>query len=298
MPSLRFWSLCGVLASSVPALNAAPATQPGRPATNRATNRPAPDAVLTRYQLALDQMAQGRFMEARVLLETAIARQGDVPEWNLLLAFLLEREGRATQAREVLERVAPQSAVAAQYAAQLEGKPGVPARDGKVVTSERVNSEDDVESTMTHTRLAASDVRLSRLEQMMLQLVNAERARAGLAALTYSEELAEVGRAHSAEMRDRKYFSHDSPTQGMKAPMDRYKAVFERTPRLVAENIFRAWGNQHRLGDDDIRKAHDALMNSPGHRANILLRNATRLGIGIVVNANGDLWLTQIFDRP
>jgi uncharacterized protein YkwD len=84
----------------------------------------------------------------------------------------------------------------------------------------------------------------------------------------------------------------------LREPLDRYKAGIGKTPRLVAENVFRAWGSRSFLNDSDIRDAHKSLMNSPGHRSNILVDGATRMGIGIVANSTGDIWITQLFARP
>lgn len=278
-------------------LNAQTPTRMQRPAnssTNRAPARPAASSVLRRYQNALDQIAQGRFLEARALLQAGIKSYGDAPELNLLLGYLLEREGRLSEAREVLLRVANQSPAAATYAAQLEGKREVPVREVPIETP-----TDPVEPAGDDTaRLETTDQRLAKLERTMAQMVNAERAKANLSPLEFNDELASVGRAHAAEMRDLNYFAHESPTRNLAAPLDRYRAVFGRTPRIVAENIYRAWGTQHQLSLDDILAGHRALMNSPGHRANILMPGLTRIGIGIVVNANGDIWLTQMFDKP
>lgn len=284
-----------VSVSPLGAQNGAPRTpRAANTTTNRPIARPAASGVLTRYQNALDQIVQGRFLEARALLQAGIKSYGNAPELNLLLAYLLEREGRMGEAREVLLRVAVQSPTAATYAAKLQGRRDI------VVSNAPFNQAEDVlaPANGSGTRLETSDQRLAKLERSMAQMVNAERARANLAPLQFDDELAAVGRAHSAEMRDLNYFSHDSPTKNLTAPLNRYRAVFKRTPRIVAENIYRVWGTQHRLGEEDIRAGHTALMNSPGHRANIMLPNVTRIGIGIVVNANGDIWLTQMFDKP
>jgi uncharacterized protein YkwD len=295
--TLRLGLLPALFATSFASLPALAQSAPKTVTPPSNSTRANPSAVLTRYQLALDQVAQGRLMEARVILQNSIRHIGDAPELNLLLGYLLQREGRNDEAREVLARVASISPAARVQLQQLQSQPSVPARPASAITTAPVNTSDEP-ATATHTRLAVTDQRLAKLEQSMLQMINAERAKFGLQPLVFNETLAQIGRAHSAEMRDLNYFSHDSPTRGLREPLDRYLAVVGRSPRLVAENIYRAWGSQHRLTDADIRKAHDALMNSPGHRANILLPNATRLGVGIAVNGTGDLWLTQTFDRP
>lgn len=151
----------------------------------------------------------------------------------------------------------------------------------------------------TPVRVVQSSERLAKLEAAMVQMVNAARADAGLVPLGIDEDLADTARAHSLEMRDKKYFAHESPTASLKTPLDRYRASIGDTPRTVAENIFHSWGGSPRnvqLGD--ARTAHDALMNSPGHRKNILMPRLTRIGIGFIVDQNGDLWITQMFSRP
>ncbi len=147
-------------------------------------------------------------------------------------------------------------------------------------------------------RLAASDARLSKLEASMLQTINDEREKQGLSRLKSDARLAEVARAHSAEMRDLKYFAHESPTPALRDPLDRYVAGMGVTPHIVAENIYRVWGSRSFLTAKDVLDAHAALMKSPHHRANLLNRDVTRIGIGFTTDATGDLWITQMFSAP
>ena len=42
---------------------------------------------------------------------------------------------------------------------------------------------------------------------------------------------------------------------------------------------------------------HRALMDSPGHRANILEKRFTKIGVGVYHNANGEFWVTEMFSR-
>lgn len=147
-------------------------------------------------------------------------------------------------------------------------------------------------------KVAQSDARLEKLEALMFDYVNAEREKAGLKPLLFDSALSEVARAHSVEMRDKTYFAHESPTAALRDPLDRYRLGFGSSPRLVAENIFRSWGSRHEIVDADAKKAHDSLINSPGHKANILRNGPTRIGIGFIANANGDLWVTQMFSKP
>ncbi|TWO71685.1 hypothetical protein FN976_08720 [Caenimonas sedimenti] len=121
------------------------------------------------------------------------------------------------------------------------------------------------------------------LEARMLAMVNAERERAGLKPVQADPELAEVARAHSRDMFARGYFSHVTPEK--KSLGDRIR---QRNVRyLVAgENLAMA---------QTLNIAHDGLMKSPGHRANILRPQFGRLGIGVLDGGRDGLMVTQNF---
>ena len=121
------------------------------------------------------------------------------------------------------------------------------------------------------------------LEAQMLQLMNQERARAGLAPLAPDPELREVARRHSADMFARGYFSHVTP-EG-RSPFDRMAAAGVAY-RTAGENLALA---------PTLSLAHTGLMNSPGHRANILHPDFGRVGIGIVDGGLRGLMVTQNF---
>ncbi|MDI2586413.1 MULTISPECIES: SafA/ExsA family spore coat assembly protein [unclassified Psychrobacillus] len=119
------------------------------------------------------------------------------------------------------------------------------------------------------------------VEQEVIKLINIERANAGLPALKDDWELARVAEAKSQDMHDKNYFDHTSPTYG--SPFDMMKA-YGVTYKAAGENI--AKGQQ---SASDVVKAW---MNSEGHRANILNKNFTHIGVGYV--KDGNYW-TQMF---
>jgi uncharacterized protein YkwD len=121
------------------------------------------------------------------------------------------------------------------------------------------------------------------LEARMLEMVNAERAAAGLRPLAPDPELTEVARLHSIDMFARGYFSHVTPEGA--DPFDRIRAA-NVTFRTAGENLALA---------PTLRIAHNGLMNSPGHRANILRPEFGRLGIGIMDGGARGLMVTQNF---
>jgi uncharacterized protein YkwD len=121
------------------------------------------------------------------------------------------------------------------------------------------------------------------LETQMLDLVNQERSAAGLEPLSPDPELTQVARQHSADMLARGYFAHNTP-EG-RTPFD----------RIAAANIpFRTAGENLALAPT-LSLAHTGLMNSPGHRANILRPEFGRLGIGILDGGHCGLMVTQNF---
>jgi uncharacterized protein YkwD len=121
------------------------------------------------------------------------------------------------------------------------------------------------------------------LEAAMLALVNAERGKAGLRLLVADPEALHTARAHSQDMFARSYFSHVTP-EG-RSPFDRMRSAGLRF-RVAGENLALA---------RTLPMAHQGLMKSPGHRANILKPEFGRLAIGIVDGGRNGLMVTQTF---
>jgi uncharacterized protein YkwD len=121
------------------------------------------------------------------------------------------------------------------------------------------------------------------LEAQMLEKVNEERRAAGLKPVAADPELTEVARLHSADMFARGYFAHVSP-EGLD-PFDRMQRAGV-TFRTAGENLALA---------PTLKIAHTGLMNSPGHRANILRPEFGRLGIGIMDGGYRGIMVSQEF---
>jgi len=121
------------------------------------------------------------------------------------------------------------------------------------------------------------------LEEKMLALVNEERAKEGLHPLVADTALRTVARAHSQDMFARGYFAHISP-EGI-SPADRVRAAGIKY-LITGENLA--------LGPT-LRICHNGLMNSPGHRANILHQSYGRVGIGILDGGLRGLMVSQEF---
>jgi len=121
------------------------------------------------------------------------------------------------------------------------------------------------------------------LEKRMLELINRERIAARLKPLAPDPELTEVARQHSADMFARGYFAHETP-EG-RDPFDRMRDANVRF-LTAGENLALA---------PTVQVAHIGLMNSPGHRANILNKDFGRVGIGMMDGGNRGLMVSQEF---
>lgn len=112
-------------------------------------------------------------------------------------------------------------------------------------------------------------------EDRMLQKLNQARASVGLSPLRSDTLLQQAARSHSADMYQRRYFSHKTPDG--KTPYDRLHDL--RFHYVTAgENIAFA---------PDVDQAWDSLMKSPDHRANILNPDFRCVGIGAYKGLNG-----------
>lgn len=126
---------------------------------------------------------------------------------------------------------------------------------------------------------------LSTQEQTAGNLLNSDRARYGLAPLTVDPELCRIARIKSQDMLGNQYFAHTSPTYGDVRSMLRQ---FGYAYTAAGENI------AHHA---TVEKAQAAFLSSPGHRRNIMNEAYTKVGLGVAIDAQGYVYLTQIFVR-
>lgn len=107
-------------------------------------------------------------------------------------------------------------------------------------------------------------------ENEMLSLINQERRIRGLSEIKMDDQLREVAREHSKDMFERGYFSHYTP-EGL-SPFD----------RLRNAGIIYVYAGENLALAPDVNKAEQGLMDSEGHRENILNTNFNKIGIGVV----------------
>ena len=151
-----------------------------------------------------------------------------------------------------------------------------------------------------------------RLEKAIHGLINRERDAKGLEPLAWDAKLAAVARGHSADMAQRKYFSHASP-EGANFDARYRKARYGCMVPVGdvihggAENIARddLYAKLTMLGDkkyydwhseDELaRRTVAGWMKSPGHRANILTAHWRHEGLGVIVTRDLRVYVTQDF---
>ena len=122
-------------------------------------------------------------------------------------------------------------------------------------------------------------------EQKMLNLLNQDRARNGLSALPLDSQLSAIARAKSQEMMEKGYFSHESPTWGKAASM---LTAFGYAYNGVGENI------AHHA---TVEKAEAAFLSSSAHRIIMMGSQWKKVGIGITMDKNGSVYVTELFVR-
>lgn len=140
---------------------------------------------------------------------------------------------------------------------------------------------------------------VSSWENYLLELINDSRADAGLRPLGFDAELVRAAGKHSDWMVAQDVFSHTGA--GGSSPAARMTAEGYGW-RAAGENVAYVGGSRAATLDHaDVELLHANLMNSPGHRANILSSNFTEIGIGIT---QGDykgrpaIFVTENFGRP
>ena len=205
---------------------------------------------------------------------------------GLILVAILSALLLAIPLNESLSERTRDSALAnrlAVYAEELEGQLRPVFGDAIARTMNLLTIRPDSNERVTLPFKVENTRPRPDLEKRMLDLVNQERVANGLSPLQADPELTEVARKHSADMFARGYFAHDTP-DGL-SPFDRMKQANVRFI-TAGENLALA---------PTLQIAHTGLMNSPGHRANILRREFGRVGIGVMDGGMRGLMVSQEF---
>ena len=167
-------------------------------------------------------------------------------------------------------------------------------------TAERLEEDAETPTAPGTPSASAYDVDVTRIEDLVHEEMNARREAHGVETLARSEKLDAIARYKSWDMAQRDYFAHKGPEN------QRYGYLRERyagSCGVIGQNLHRSMNNaqgtqtQESLSDESqiATTAVNSLMNSTGHRRNILEPNYSVEGIGVFVDERGTIYLTQEF---
>lgn len=230
------------------------------------------------------------FLAAAVLLTTTAMAEAPTSQFGFSGWPYRQETNCATQQPTVGSTPTVTPSLATEVPAETTPLPVQPTQAPSQPTQQPPRPTQTPAATLAPTKAPSMDDdyttdSIEAQEQKMLQLLNSERAAAGLSALTLDSTLTQLARLKSTDMRDNGYFAHESPTYGRVSDM---LTSFGYTYTAAGENI------AHHATVD---RAHVAFMSSEGHRRNILSSAWTKVGIGVCYDANGYVYVTQIFVR-
>ncbi|MBR3121162.1 MAG: CAP domain-containing protein [Oceanobacillus sp.] len=155
--------------------------------------------------------------------------------------------------------------------------------EGDEVTAIQIIDQ-DLEAAKDTLYTPGSEALKEGFEYQLFDLTNATRVNHGLPVLEWNEAVRETARKHSTDMADNQYFSHTN-LQGQ-SPFDRMRED---------EIAFTSAGENLAYGQFSSVFAHQGLMNSLGHRENIVHNGFTELGIGVDFNEENQPFYTEKF---
>ena len=132
-------------------------------------------------------------------------------------------------------------------------------------------------ATLVSGTLTAQPASATTVEDTFTAKLNYARATRGIPRLHTRAILTQVAREQAHRMADRNTLYHN--------------------PRLTSDVPHWRWVGENVGYGPDAITIHVAFMQSPAHRANILDRDYTQVGVGAVVR-DGRVWVAEVFRRP
>lgn len=165
-------------------------------------------------------------------------------------------------------------------------------------TPERVDESANTPNQPARPSSEAYDLNVTAVEDLIHKKMNERRKEHGVEPLNRSKKLDAIARYKSWDMAERDYYSHRGP-KGTTHSM--LRARYQSSCPASGQNILKhtqgaqtgglANSNFDLWSNDTV----NLLMNSTGHRKNILNPDYELQGIGIFVDENGTVFLTQEF---
>jgi uncharacterized protein YkwD len=120
-------------------------------------------------------------------------------------------------------------------------------------------------------------------EREMLNLINKERNKLAIPELVVDSSLTHIAREHATDMWKRKYFSHVSPEGN------------DVADRLRTNGLNYTFAGENLALAPTVTTAHTGLMNSKGHRENILDQKFKKVGVGVIDNGVYGKMFVEVF---
>lgn len=167
-------------------------------------------------------------------------------------------------------------------------------------TPERVEATADTPNQPATPSSSAYDIDIATLERLIHKKMNDRRREHGVEPVNRSSKLDAIARYKSWDMAQRDYFGHRSPNGTTHLILrERYNSrcpnssqnIYLSRFKIDSEKTQEDLNNPSKISDDAV----NSLMNSTGHRKNILDPDYELQGIGIFVDENGTVFLTQEF---
>ncbi|AIF53854.1 CAP domain-containing protein [Pelosinus sp. UFO1] len=161
------------------------------------------------------------------------------------------------------------------------GSKGDVSTPSKSTTSTTGNTTTTTGNTTTTTPAATTGTAAN--EKLAFDLLNADRAKNGLAPLKLNSQLTKLGENYAKDMIQRNFFAHTDPDG--KSPFD----------RMANAGISYKSAGENLAINTNVTTAETAFMNSSGHRANILNSSYTDVGVGVAYDSKGSAYVVQEF---
>ena len=145
------------------------------------------------------------------------------------------------------------------------------------IAAAALNMDRDAQAILAQNKKLAEQIEPAEAEG--IADLNELRILIGLRPCLIDPKLCDASRGHSKDMREKNFFSHDSPVPGKGSPWTRAKLA---GTSANSENIY--------VGSTSGKSANKGWWYSPGHHKNMLAPGARRVGMGV----SGKHW-TQMF---
>lgn len=140
-------------------------------------------------------------------------------------------------------------------------------------------------SALVPVASAYNEVTLSHDEKILMQGINEVRLQHGISPLSLDKRLMSIAREKANDLNDNNYLEHKSLKLGTPKEMIKNNGILFYS--IGGENIAR--------GEVDVDAIINAWLDSEGHKYNIMEKNYTKTGVGVVRGKNGVIYCAQIF---